>query len=160
MLKKVYWYSIDRLRWLRRRRRSERRYPAQIIQEEDGLFFVSFPDIEEAVTQGDTLEEALFNASEVLTLTLEYRLDEGLDLPEPSPITGENIYLIPPDVKVQAALLIRNSRKGKSLADLARILETSWPSVKRLENPHNSPTLKMIDKAAAALGKRLVLSFE
>ncbi len=135
-------------------------YPAQIVQEEDGIFFVSFPDIEEAVTQGDALEEALFNASEVLSLTLEYRLDEGLDLPEPSSVTEENVHLISPDVKVQAALLIRKARECKSLADLARILETSWPSVKRLENPHNSPTLKMIDKAAAALGKRLVLSFE
>ena len=135
-------------------------YPAQITQEKDGIFFVSFPDIEEAVTQGETLEEALFNATEVLSLTLEYRLDEGMELPEPSTVTGEDIYLIPPDVKVQAALLIRKAREGRSLADLARILETSWPSVKRLENPHNSPTLKMIDKAAAALGKRLVLSFE
>ena len=69
-------------------------YPAQIIQEEDGLFFVSFPDIEEAVTQGDTLEEALFNASEVLTLTLEYRLDEGMERPESSPLTGEDVYWI------------------------------------------------------------------
>ncbi|MCI5148000.1 MAG: type II toxin-antitoxin system HicB family antitoxin [Candidatus Electrothrix sp. MAN1_4] len=100
-------------------------YPAQIIKEEDGIFFVSFPDIEEAITQGDTLEEALFNASEVLTLTLEYRLDEGLELPDPSTITGEDMYLIPPDVKVQAALLIRKAREDKSLADLARILETS-----------------------------------
>jgi antitoxin HicB len=135
-------------------------YPVQITKEEDGIFFVSFPDIEEAITQGETIEEALFNASEVLTLTMEYRLDEEQEIPEPSNITGKNIYLISPDVKVQAALLVRRSRQGKSLAELARSLETSWPSVKRLENPHNSPTLKMIDKAAAALGKRLVLSFE
>ena len=135
-------------------------YPVQITKEEDGIFFVSFPDIEEAITQGETIEEALFNASEVLTLTMEYRLDEEQKIPEPSNITGKNIYLISPDVKVQAALLVRRAREGKSLAELARALETSWPSVKRLENPHNSPTLKMIDKAAAALGKRLVLSFE
>lgn len=135
-------------------------YPAQITREEDDIFFVSFPDIEEALTQGDTLEEALFNASEVLTLTIEYRLDEEQDIPEPSRMTGGDIHLVSPDVKVQAALLVRKAREGRSLGDLARTLETSWPSVKRLENPHNSPTLKMIDKAAAALGKRLVLSFE
>lgn len=134
-------------------------YPAQ-IKKEDGIFFVFFPDIEEAMTQGETMEEALFNASEVLTLTMEYRLDEDQEIPESSQITGNDIYLISPGAKVQAALLVRKAREGKSLADLARTLETSWPSVKRLENPHNSPTLKMIDKAAAALGKRLVLSFE
>ena len=135
-------------------------YPAQILKKADGIFFVSFPDIEEAMTQGETIEEALFNAFEVLTLTMEYRLDEEQEIPEPSNTTGKNIHLISPGVKVQAALLVRKAREGKSLADLARNLETSWPSVKRLENPHNSPTLKMIDKAAAALGKRLVLSFE
>ena len=135
-------------------------YPAQIKKEEDGIFFVSFPDIEEAMTQGETMEEAIFNASEVLTLTMEYRLDEDQEIPKSSQITGIDIHLISPSAKVQAALLVRKARDGKSLADLARTLETSWPSVKRLENPHNSPTLKMIDKAASALGKRLVLSFE
>ncbi len=135
-------------------------YPAKIQQEEDGTFFVSFPDIPEALTQGESMEEALFNASEVLTLSMEYRLDEEQKIPDPSDIIGDNIHLISPIAKVQSAMLIRKSRKGKSLADLARTLETSWPSVQRLENPHNSPTLKMIDKAAAALGKRLILSFE
>ena len=135
-------------------------YPAHIKKAEDGIFFVSFPDIEEAMTQGETMDEALFNASEVLTLTMEYRLDKDQQIPEPSQITCSIIHLISPGAKVQAALLIRKAREGKSLADLARTLETSWPSVKRLENPHNSPTLKMIDKAATALGKKLVLSFE
>jgi len=135
-------------------------YPAQITKGEDGFLFVSFPDIKEAMTQGETMEEALFNASEVLSLTMEYRLDKEQKIPEPSNITGNTIHLISPDVKVQAALLIRKARKGKSLADLARTLETSWPSAKRLESPHNSPTLKMIDKAATALGKKLVLNFE
>ena len=135
-------------------------YPAKIEKEADGIFFVSFSDIEEAITQGETMEEALFNASEVLTLTMEYRLDEEQKIPEPSQTTGCNIYLISPSAKVQAALLVRKAREGRSLADLARTLETSWPSVKRLENPHNSPTLKMIDRTATALGKRLILSFE
>lgn len=55
---------------------------------------------------------------------------------------------------------MRRARGERSLADLARALETSWPSVKRLEGPRHWPTLKQIDKTAAALGKRLVLSFE
>ncbi len=135
-------------------------YPAEIQKEDDGTFLVSFPDIPEALTQGETMEEALFNASEVLTLSMEFRLDEEQEIPDPSSITGDNIHLISPVAKVQSAMLIRKSRQGRSLADLARTLETSWPAVQRLENPHNSPTLKMIDKAATALGKRLVLSFE
>ena len=135
-------------------------YPARITKEEDGIFFVAFPDLEEAMTQGETLDEALFNAAEVLTLVMEHRLEQEQEIPEPSQLTSSDVHWVAPEVNVQAALLIRKARAGRPLADLARILDASWPSVKRLENPRSSPTLKMINKAAAALGKRLVLSFE
>ena len=70
------------------------------------------------------------------------------------------MYLIAPDARTQAALLIRRARGDRSLAELARALETSWPSAQRLESPHRSPTLRQLEKAAAALGKRLVLALE
>ena len=135
-------------------------YPAMIKPQEPDGYLVTFPDIEEAFTEGDTLEEALFNAAEVLSLVLESRIDDREEIPEPGKKTGRNVHMIAPDVKIQAALLVRKNRKDKSLAELARMLGTSWPSVQRLENPHHSPTLKMLDRTAAALGKKLVLSFE
>ncbi len=135
-------------------------YPARIEKDDDGIYFVSFPDIEEAITQGETMEEALFNAAEVLSLVLEHRLDENMEIPEPSSITGGNIYMIAPDAGVQAAALVRKSRGGRTMADLARALDTSWPAAKRLENPRNSPSLKMLSRASAAMGRKLVISFE
>lgn len=59
-------------------------YPAIIEQTEDSRYLVTFPDLEEALTEGETLEEAIFNAIEVLTLTLEGRMEEGLTIPYPS----------------------------------------------------------------------------
>ena len=56
--------------------------------------------------------------------------------------------------------LIRRARGGRSLAELARAPQTSWPAARRLENPRHSPTLRQLEKAAAALGKRLVLALE
>lgn len=135
-------------------------YPAIITPQETGGYLVEFPDLEEAFTEGETLEEALFNAAEVLTLMLECRLDDKEKIPQPSRIKKKNVYWIAPDVKVQAAVLVKQNRQDKSMAELARMLGTSWPSVQRLENPHHSPTLKILDKAATALGKKLVLSFE
>jgi len=135
-------------------------YPAVITPQETGGYLVEFPDLEEAFTEGETLEEALFNAAEVLTLMLECRLDDKEKIPQPSKIKKKNVYWIAPDVKVQAAILVKQNRQDKSMAELARMLGTSWPSVQRLENPHHSPTLKVLDKAATALGKKLVLSFE
>lgn len=137
----------------------EIRYPAVLEPEESGGFFVRFVDVEGAMTDGETLDEALFNASEALSGILGWMLDNNRPIPEPSP-AGEGMYLIAPDARTQAAMLIRRARGERSLAELARSLETSWPSAQRLENPRHSPTLRQLEKAAAALGKRLVLVLE
>ena len=135
-------------------------YPCKIEKHEDGKYFVSFIDFEEACTEGDSLEEALFNAEEVLTLTLESRMEEGLTIPLPKAYIHKSERLISPSSRVQSALLVKFSRGEQTLADLARTLETSWPSVARLEDPYHWSTLKQLSKTATALGQKLVLSFE
>ncbi|MFW6359743.1 MAG: type II toxin-antitoxin system HicB family antitoxin [Chroococcales cyanobacterium] len=53
---------------------------------EDDCFVVSLPDFEEVmqpVTHGDTYEEALKNAQEVLELLVESAVAEGEPLPKP-----------------------------------------------------------------------------
>lgn len=139
--------------------RLEARYPAVLQLQENGALLVRFVDLDNTFTEGDTLDEALFNAAEVLSALLGCRLDHDPPIPEPSP-AGEGLYLIAPDARTQAALLIRWARGNRSLAELARSLETSWPSAQRLENPRHSPTLRQLERAAAALGKRLVLALE
>ena len=133
------------------------RFPAVLEPEASGGFFMRFVDVEGAMTDGETLDEALFNASEALSGILGWMLDENQPIPDPSP-AGDGRVLVAPDARTQAALLIRRARGERSLAELARALETSWPSAQRLENPRHSPTLRQLEKAAAALGKRLVLA--
>ena len=133
-------------------------YPCTIEPQEPSGFFVQFIDFEEAFTEGETLEEALFNASEVLTGIIDWRMDNKTDVPLPSPLQPGQ-YAVAPNASTQTALLIRQCRKDRSLSDLARALGTSWPAVQRLENPHHSTNLKQLERAAAALGKRLVLEF-
>jgi antitoxin HicB len=134
-------------------------YPALFEPQEPSGFFVRFIDIPEAITQGETVDECEFNAAEVLSLILEEYVKSGIVIPQPTK-DAINAHYIAPDAKVQAALLIRLARGERSLAEIARALDTSWPSAKRLEDPRHYPTLKQLEKAAAALGKRLVLSFE
>jgi len=88
-----------------------------------------------------------------------WRLDNDLPLPEPTQNIADAIY-VSPDARTQAALLVRRARGDRSLAEIARVLETSWPAAKRLEDPHHWPSLKQLEKAAAALGRRLVLTFD
>lgn len=135
-------------------------YPYTIEQQEDGGYLVQFLDIPEAYTEGATVEEATFNAQEVLSLALEQRLaDEGTI---PTPSRRDEVPCVAPAAAIQSALLIHLAREAeqKSLADLARALGTSWPSAARLEDPKHWPSLRQLDRAAAALGKRLVLTLE
>ena len=135
-------------------------YPAIIIAEEDGSGYnLTFPDFAEAFTCGTDLEESLYMASDVLDLTIISRIADKEEIPQPHVEQGDNIYMVAPDAKVQAALLIRFNRSERKLADIARTLGTSWPSVARLEDPAHWPGLRTLEKTAAALGKRLVLSF-
>ena len=135
-------------------------YPYTLEPQEGGGFVVQFADIEEAFTEGATPEECAFNAAEVLTGILEQRLVDGVAIPLPSKSDGRHVAS--PSAAVQTAILVRVTRQeeGKSLADLARALGTSWPAVQRLEKPNANPTLKQLERAANALGKRLVLGFE
>ena len=130
-------------------------YPYTAEVQEDGKLLVQFIDLEEAFTEGDTPEEAAFNAAEVLSLVIDQRLADEKPIPEPS----SGALVAYPAARVQAALLLRNARaeSGRTLADLARMLDTSWPAAQKLESPHNNPTLKQLERAAAALGKRLVM---
>ncbi len=133
-------------------------YPFTIKKSADNSYFVKFVDIEEAFTQGETVEECIFNAGEVLNAMLECRLESEDEIPLPS--TGNHKYRVAPSAAIQAALLIKANRQGKTLADLARALGVTWPVAQRLEDPRHSPSLKQLERAAAALGKRLVIDFK
>jgi antitoxin HicB len=122
-------------------------------------YTVHFLDLPEAITEGESLEEALFNAAEALTLTLEGRVDEGIDIPMPSH-EHKNARMIAPSARAQAALLMRWAKGKHTTAEIARALNTSWPAISRLEDPHHWPNLRQLERAAAAIGQRLVISLE
>ena len=136
------------------------RYAAVLETQPEGGFTVTFPDIPEAITEGDTREEALFQAADVLTLCLDERMVSGDALPVASKVKGG--VWIEPAAAIQAAMAVRAARQeqGRTLAELARSLGTSWAAAQKLESPRANPTIKQLERTAAALGKRLVLSME
>ena len=137
-------------------------YPAQITFDKgDNRFFVKFIDIPEAITEGESEDEAFFNASEALTLAIEGRLEEGMDIPQPSHC-ADHQKLISPSVRAQASLLIRWAKLSgdHTTSEIARNLNTSWPAVSRLEDPKHWPSLRQLEKVANFLGQQLIISME
>lgn len=45
---------------------------------------IAFPDLDEALSQVDSVEQALRRANEVLLLTIESRLEDNEEIPEPT----------------------------------------------------------------------------
>lgn len=63
------------------------------FDQEDKIYYVSFPDIEEAFTDGDSLKEAIYNAQEVLGLVIYEREKMGREIPNATESmikTGDN----------------------------------------------------------------------
>lgn len=63
------------------------------FDEEDKIYYVRFPDIEEAFTDGDSLKEAIYNAQEVLGLVIYEREKMGREIPNATESvikTGDN----------------------------------------------------------------------
>jgi len=67
----------------------ERSYAVVLEPKTKGGYSVCIPALPEAHTQGETIEECLANAREVLALVLECRIDRGEDIP-PSEFSGDS----------------------------------------------------------------------
>lgn len=67
-------------------------YAAKIEQEENG-FVVTFRDLPNVFTQGDTYEEALFNAQEALDILLLDMASGDMDFSDPSPCRSGEVSI-------------------------------------------------------------------
>ncbi len=69
-------------------------YPAELTRE-DGGFFVTFRDVPEAHTQGDTGEEALMHAVAALESAMMIYIRDRKPIPAPSPMRrGEKLVAV------------------------------------------------------------------
>jgi antitoxin HicB len=131
------------------------RYPIHI--KSDGKhFLVTFPDIPEALTQGETVEEALAMAAEALETALDFYFEQPREVPEPSPIKrGGKFVELPTSLSAKVLLLNEMIRQRVRPAELARRLNTTPQEINRLTNLHHATKIDGIAGAMKALGKTL-----
>ena len=65
-------------------------YKIEICPASEGDFVVSVPDLPGCISQGGTIEEALKMVEDAKKAWLETALEEGIEIPEPTP--AENAY--------------------------------------------------------------------
>ena len=131
-------------------------YPVRLDSEPDGSAVnVSFPDVPEALTWGDDAAEALILAEDCVTGALRGYIKRGWSIPRPSPARGRPTVTLPPLVAAKLALYEAMREQSVDHEDLAARLGMAEPTVRRLLDLDHRSHIDQIDRALAALGKRL-----
>ncbi|MEI9967329.1 MAG: type II toxin-antitoxin system HicB family antitoxin [Terracidiphilus sp.] len=69
------------------------RFPAKFARSKEGGFVVTFPDIPEAITQGDNVDDAMHHAADALESALDFYFEEGRRVPMRRGPGGASIWL-------------------------------------------------------------------
>lgn len=133
------------------------RYPVTLTRDEvDGGFVVTFVDIPEAITQGDTEAEALAAAKDALESALDFYFEDKRAVPTPSKAKrGQNVIELPASLSAKVLLLNEMVTQHVRPAELARRLNTTPQEVNRLTNVRHTTRIDGIAAALQALGKHL-----
>ena len=133
-------------------------YPCVLHAEEGGGFWVSFPDMDEALTGGATRGEALRMAEDVLVAALGayYRL--GKELPLPSPVKrGQESVRLEPIAAAKVSLNTAMREQGVTNVALANRLEVTENAVRKLRNPDHRSHISTVERALRILGRCLIV---
>ena len=131
-------------------------YPVNLEVAEEGGFVVTFPDIPEAITQGEDKEDALRHAVDALESALEFYFDARRKVPAPSkPRRGQSVVELPASVAAKVLLLNEMIAQKVRPAELARRLQVKPQEVTRLIDLRHTSKIDGIAGALKALGKTL-----
>jgi antitoxin HicB len=130
-------------------------YPVILEEQPEGGFVVTFPDVPEAITQGEDPEEALLYAIDALESALSFYVDAHKPLPLPSAPAGRPT--VRPSALECAKLGVYQAmtEQGIRKSELARRLGWHMPQVDRLFDLRHASRMDQIEAAAHALGRQV-----
>ncbi|MCG5259846.1 type II toxin-antitoxin system HicB family antitoxin [Cupriavidus gilardii] len=133
------------------------RYPVILTADDDGVA-ASFPDIPEALTCGDSREDALEMAADALVTAMEFYFEDRRPVPMPSaPKAGQELVDLPASLSAKVLLLNEMLAQKVSQSELARRLDTRPQDVQRIVNLDHATKIDTIEAAFRALGRRMEL---
>ena len=136
------------------------KFPVTLTPDEsDGGFVVTFRDIPETITQGETVDEALAMAKDALETAMEFYFEDKRCVPAPSkPKRGQHTVELPASLSAKVWLLNEMVAQNMRPAELARRLNTTPQQVNRLTNLRHTTRIDAIASALHAMGRQLEIS--
>ena len=137
-------------------------YPAMLKPDRQaGGFTVTFPDLPEAITQGEDRSDALHQAADCLAEAVAGRIRRGDEIPSPSRTKAHRTVVpVPPLMAAKAALYLALRQAGMSNVKLAKQLGCDEKDVRRLLDPRHRSRITALEAALEALGKKIVVVIE
>jgi antitoxin HicB len=136
-------------------------YAARFEPGDEGGVVVSFPDVPEAITQGDSEADATKQAQEALGLALLTYPRRGLLVPV-AKARGRGLIpiAVEPEVAAKIAVLEAFKRSGISKSELGRRIGKDEKEVRRILDPRHSTKLATLTEALRELGQQLVIGVQ
>jgi len=135
-----------------------RAFPAALNPDPDGGVTVTFRDVPEAITEGDTRKEALLRAEDALESALAMYIAAKEPLPASSEAeAGAEMVPLSALGMAKTALYEAMREQGVGRAELARRLRWHLPQVARLLDLRHASRMEHVEAALAALGLRLII---
>ena len=118
-----------------------------------GGYVVTFPELPEAITQGDSLEEATLMAEDALALALTFYVDRWEPLPAArSADAGEKLVRVPAAVESKFRLYAALRSSGLGKADLMQLMKCPASRVEEILDASRPSNIDEIEMAFAAIG--------
>jgi antitoxin HicB len=133
-------------------------FAALFEEDPEGGFLVTFPDVPEAKTGGETLAEARANAAEALGLALRGILAMGRPLPRPHKQPEAEIIAVGPETALKLAVIEAFRDAGISKSEFARRLGKAETEARRILDADHPTKLATLETALAILGKTVIIS--
>lgn len=131
-------------------------YPVKLTRDrKDGGYVVNCRDLPEAITQGDTMEEALIEAEGALQAAIEGRIEDSLDIPAPTRARhGERMVSTPITTALKTAVYLAMREQRVSKSELARRMRMDEKEARRMLDPRHPTRVPTLERALSALGRR------
>jgi antitoxin HicB len=131
-------------------------YRFTLERQQNGWWLVRFPGIPEALTEGQSLEEARANAVDCVVTALEGYIKAGKRLPrQAAGHAGRDRAVLPSLVTAKLAVYETMRARGWSKLKLAKQLGMPEHSVRRLLDLRYSSPMSVIDEALAKMNAEL-----
>lgn len=133
-------------------------YPAQ-FEKTDGGYSVTFKDIPEAITFGDSYDDAIAMAEDALATAMEFYFEDKRLVPPPSALqSGDVAIRLSASIAVKVLLLNEMVKQNISQVELANRLHVKRQTVGRMVDIKHTTKIDAIADALTALGKELRIS--